>query len=54
MMNTRIVELVIDDNLDEFGGIDGVALVARPAHEENWMTFNTAIDTCCDTELKKE
>ena len=51
-MNTRIVELVIDDNLDEFGGIDGVALVARPAHEENWMTFNAALDTCCDTELK--
>ena len=51
-MNTRIVELIIDDNLDEFGGIDGVALVARPAHEENWMTFNTALDTCCDTELK--
>lgn len=52
MMNTRIVELVIDDNLDEFGGTDGIALVARPAHEENWMTFNAALDTCCDTELK--
>ena len=51
-MNTRIVELVIDDNLDEFGGTDGIALVARPAHEENWMTFNAALDTCCDTELK--
>lgn len=50
-MNTRIVELVIDENLDEFGGIDGVALVARPAHEENWMAFNST-DTCCETELK--
>ena len=46
MMNTRIVELVITDDLDEFGGVDGVALVSRPAHEENWLTFNT------DTQLK--
>lgn len=51
-MNTRIVELIIDDNLDEFGGIDGVALVARPAHEENWMAFNSTLDSCCSTELK--
>lgn len=45
-MNTRIVELIIDEDLDEFGGVDGVALVSRPAHEENWLAFNT------DTELK--
>ena len=40
----RIVELLID-LMDEgenvpFVGIDGVALVKRPAHEENWLAFS--------------
>lgn len=33
-----IIELLIDDILDE-GGVDAIALVERPAHESNWMTF---------------
>ena len=32
----RIVELVIED---EQGFVDGIALVQRPAHESNWLTF---------------
>lgn len=38
----RIIELIIDDNdLQMEGiGIDEVALVKRPAHEEGWLAFN--------------
>jgi hypothetical protein len=38
----RIVELLIDDELmqDPEVGIDGIALVNRPAHMENWLAFN--------------
>ena len=35
----RIVELTIDDLID-IAGIEGIALVERPAHEENWKAFN--------------
>jgi len=38
----RIVELLIDDDLihDPEVGVDGIALVNRPAHMENWLAFN--------------
>ena len=38
----RIIELLIDDtDLSVDGiGIDEVALVKRPAHEEGWLAFN--------------
>lgn len=39
----RIVELLVDmldDNDDQFIGVDGIALVKNPAHEENWLTFS--------------
>lgn len=38
----RIVELVVDENLfdDQFIGVDGIALVKRPATEETWLAFN--------------
>jgi len=39
----RIVELLVDmldETADTFIGIDGIALVKNPAHEENWMAFN--------------
>ena len=37
----RIIELLVDeaDYQDQFIGIDGIALVKRPAHEETWMAF---------------
>ena len=37
-MNTRIVELFIDDEFDE-SGIEAISLVSRPAHEESWLAF---------------
>ena len=38
----KIVELLLDDELinDPSVGIDGIALVNRPAHMENWLAFN--------------
>tara|TARA_R110000868_G_scaffold113675_1_gene304872 strand:+ start:16060 stop:17307 length:1248 start_codon:yes stop_codon:yes gene_type:complete len=38
----RIVELLVDEMLfdDQFIGVDGIALVKRPAHEENWLAFS--------------
>lgn len=38
----RIIELIVDeaDYQDQFIGIDGIALVKRPAHEENWLAFH--------------
>ena len=38
----RIIELLIDDEAidGQFIGVDGVALVKRPAHEETWLAFN--------------
>lgn len=39
-MNTRIVELFIDDEFDE-SGIDAISLVSHPAHEERWKAFNS-------------
>jgi len=35
----RIVELKIDENID-MAGVDGIALVEKPAHMENWLAFN--------------
>ena len=34
----KIVELTIDE-FDEISGLDGIALVERPAHESNWLAF---------------
>lgn len=36
----KIVELLIDEEFEE-SGIEAISLVATPAHEENWMAFNT-------------
>ena len=38
----KIIELLVDDALldDMEVGIDGIALVNRPAHEENWLAFS--------------
>lgn len=38
----RIIELLIGDEdfNNEEVGIDGIALVKRPAHEENWLAFS--------------
>ena len=38
MNNTRIVELVIDDDAQELA-IDAISLVSAPAIEENWVFF---------------
>ena len=38
MNNTRIVELVIDDDSHELA-IDAISLVSAPAIEENWVFF---------------
>ena len=35
----KIVELKIDD-ISEDAGVDGIALVERPAVEEDWFYFN--------------
>lgn len=35
----KIVELKIED-LEDFGGVDAISLVERPAHESNWLAFN--------------
>lgn len=35
----KIVELSIDD-LESFGGLDGIALVESPAHQSNWLAFS--------------
>jgi len=40
MNGTRIVELFIDDNYDD-AGIEAISLVSKPAHEEEWMAFNS-------------
>jgi len=39
----RIVELTIDE-LQEFGGIEAISLVERPAHESNWLAFTELVD----------
>ena len=35
----KVVELTIDD-LEDFGGLDAISLVDRPAHESNWLAFD--------------
>ena len=37
---TKIVELFIDDDYED-AGIEAISLVSKPAHEEEWMAFNT-------------
>jgi hypothetical protein len=39
-LTTRIIELFIDDDFDE-AGIETISLVSKPAHEEEWMAFNS-------------
>jgi hypothetical protein len=34
----KIVELFLDD-LQDISGLDGIALVEKPAHESNWLAF---------------
>ena len=36
----KIVELLIDDEFEE-SGIEAISLVGTPAHEENWIAFNS-------------
>jgi hypothetical protein len=40
MIGTKIIELFIDDDFDE-AGIEAISLVSKPAHEEEWMAFNS-------------
>ena len=40
MDNTRIIELFIDDDYEE-AGIEAISLVSKPAHDEEWMAFNS-------------
>ena len=40
MDNTRIIELFIDDEYEE-AGIEAISLVSKPAHDEEWMAFNS-------------
>ena len=35
----KIIELTID-NLEDFGGLDAISIVERPAHESNFLAFN--------------
>ena len=35
----KVVELTFDD-LEDFGGLDAISLVDRPAHESNWLAFD--------------
>ena len=36
----KIVELLIDEDFEE-SGIEAISLVGTPAHEENWIAFNS-------------
>jgi hypothetical protein len=36
----KIVELLIDEDFEE-SGIEAISLVSTPAHEENWIAFNS-------------
>ena len=40
MDKTKIIELFIDDEYVE-AGIEAISLVSKPAHEEEWMAFNS-------------
>jgi hypothetical protein len=42
MDKTRIIELFIDDEYEE-AGIEAISLVSKPAHDEEWMAFNSEI-----------
>lgn len=39
----KIVELLIDEDFEE-SGIEAISLVSTPAHEENWIAFNSEGD----------
>jgi hypothetical protein len=39
MANTKIIELFVNE--EEESGIEAISLVSKPAHEENWMAFNS-------------
>jgi hypothetical protein len=43
----KIVELLIDDEFEE-SGIEAISLVSTPAHEENWIAFNSDGDSTPD------
>lgn len=43
----KIVELLIDDEFDE-SGIEAISLVGSPAHEENWIAFNSEEEPTLD------
>lgn len=38
-MATKIIELFINE--EEQSGIEAISLVSKPAHEENWLAFNS-------------
>lgn len=42
----KIVELLIDEEFEE-SGIEAISLVGTPAHEENWIAFNSQDGTTC-------
>ena len=36
----KILELIIDENIEDESGVEMVALVDSPAIQSNWMAFN--------------
>lgn len=42
MSTTKIIELFIDEDY-EAAGIEAISLVSKPAHEENWLAFNSQL-----------
>ena len=43
----KIVELLIDEDFEE-SGIEAISLVGSPAHEENWIAFNSEEEPTLD------
>jgi hypothetical protein len=46
----KIVELLIDDDFEE-SGIEAISLVGTPAHEENWIAFNSQDEPPVDNSI---
>lgn len=46
----KIVELLIDDEFEE-SGIEAISLVGTPAHEENWIAFNSQDEAPIDNSI---
>lgn len=46
----KIIELFLDEDALE-GGVDAVSIVDKPAHESNFLTFNTALTEAPDRQF---